>query len=109
MWPPRAINTTAPGIELRSTSWRNVAERRSRRLPDSPTSFGRWALGNPRVLMLVREGRFGDLGLLELGHDLPAKPLELLEANRFRDANREAHRHVVETRIASFETLQMLD
>src|SRR6516225_1762689 len=94
---------------LRSTSCRNVAERRARRFAESPTSFGRSAFGSPRPVISICERRFGDLGLLELGHDLLAEPLKLFETDRFGDADREAHRHVVETRIASFETLQMLD
>src|SRR6516164_22040 len=94
---------------LRSTSCRNAAERRARRFADSPTSFGRSALGNPRALMSVRKGRFGDFGLLELGHDLLAEPFELLETDRFGDTDRQAHRHMVESRIAPFEALQVLD
>src|SRR5262249_12369408 len=94
---------------LCSTSCRNVAERRARRLPDSPTSFGRSVFGSPRRLMSVRESRFGDLGLLELGHYLLAEPFELLETDRFGDADRQAHRHPVEARIAPLERLQMLD
>src|SRR5271165_6919400 len=107
--PPRAISTTAPGIMLRSTSCRNAAERRARRLPDSPISFGRSALGNPRLVMSVREGRFGDFGLLELGHDLFPEPFQLLETDRFRDPDREAHRHMVEARVPPFQALQVLD
>src|SRR5271166_1723094 len=109
MRPPRAISTTAPGIMLRSTSCRNVAESRARRFAESPTSFGRSAFGNPRLAMSVREGRLGDLGLLELGQHFLPEPLQLLETDRFGDPDRQAHRHPIEARIAPFEALQMLD
>src|SRR6266852_5681432 len=109
MRPPRAISTTAPGIVPRSTSCRNIAERRARRFADSPTSFGRSAFGNPRSVISVREGRLGDLGLLELGHDLGPEPLQLFETDRFGHADRQAHRHSVEARIATLEALQVLD
>src|SRR5882724_4557443 len=93
---------------LRSTSCRNVVERRARRFADSPTSFGRSAFGNPRAVISIREGRL-DLRLLELGHDLSPEPLQLFEADRFGNADGQAHRHSVETRIAPFEALQVLD
>src|ERR1700757_2416598 len=94
---------------LRSTSSRNVAERRARRFADSPTSFGRSAFGNPRAVISVREGRLGDLRLLELGHDLFPEPLQLFEADRFGNPDREAHRHMIKARIAPFEALQVFD
>src|SRR5215472_5247683 len=94
---------------LRSTSSRNTAERHAKRFADSPTSFGRSALGSPRLVMSVREGRLGDFGLLELGHDLLAEPFQLLETDRFRNADREADRYMVEARVAPFEALQVFD
>src|SRR5712691_9836125 len=109
MRPPRAISTTAPGIVPRSTSCLNTAERRARRFADSPTSFGRSAFGNPRSVISVREGWLGDLGRLELGHDLGPEPLELFETDRFGDADREAHRHPFKARITPFEGFQVLD
>ena len=59
--------------------------------------------------MSVRKGRFGDLGLLEFGHDLLAEPFELLETDRLGDADRQADRYMVEARVAPFEALQVFD
>src|SRR6202022_1725870 len=49
----------------------------------------------------VREGRLGDLRFLERGHDLPPEPLQLLETDRFGNADRQAARHAGQAAVAA--------
>ena len=42
-------------------------------------------------------------------HHLGGEPLELLEAHRFRHADRQTDRDAVEAGVTPFEALQMLD
>src|SRR5215472_9558957 len=57
----------------------------------------------------VSKCRLGDLGSLERRHNLGAEPFQLLQTYGSRHTDRQAHRHAVETGIAPFEALQVLD
>src|ERR1700746_525083 len=67
-------------------------------LPFAPPKAGEVGGGG----IPVREGRFGDLCLLELGQDLFSEPLQPLETDRFGNTDRQADRYMVEARVAPF-------